>query len=109
MCILTACTAGFLLDQLLGDPAWIYHPIRMIGYLISWLEKKLYREGGSARTLRRRGTMLWVLTVGISTTVPCLLLFVASRIHPVFAWMLETFWCWQLLAARSLKAESLKV
>ena len=51
MCILTACTAGFLLDQLLGDPAWIYHPIRMIGYLISWLEKKLYREGGSARTL----------------------------------------------------------
>lgn len=32
MCILTACTAGFLLDQLLGDPAWIYHPIRMIGY-----------------------------------------------------------------------------
>ena len=109
MCILTACTAGFLLDQLLGDPAWIYHPIRMIGYLISWLEKKLYREGGSARTLRRRGTMLWVLTVGISTTVPCLLLFVASRIHPVCAWMLETFWCWQLLAARSLKAESLKV
>ena len=109
MCILTACTAGFLLDQLLGDPAWIYHPIRMIGYLISWLEKKLYREGGSARTLRRRGTMLWVLTVGISTTVPCLLLFVASRIHPVCTWMLETFWCWQLLAARSLKAESLKV
>ena len=45
MCILTACTAGFLLDQLLGDPAWIYHPIRMIGYLISWLEKKTVSGG----------------------------------------------------------------
>ena len=45
MCILTACTAGFLLDQLLGDPAWIYHPIRMIGYLISWLEKKSVSGG----------------------------------------------------------------
>ena len=32
---------GFLLDLLLGDPYWLPHPIRLIGSLISGLEKKL--------------------------------------------------------------------
>lgn len=34
---------GFLLDLLLGDPYWLPHPIRLIGSLISGLEKKLLK------------------------------------------------------------------
>ena len=30
-----AILAGFLLDQLFGDPYWLPHPIRAIGWLIS--------------------------------------------------------------------------
>ena len=36
-----ACITGFLLDCIFGDPVWMYHPIRVIGNLISVLEKGL--------------------------------------------------------------------
>mgnify|MGYP000851302239 CR=1 FL=1 len=36
-----ACIIGFLLDCIFGDPVWMYHPIRVIGNLISVLEKGL--------------------------------------------------------------------
>ena len=32
---------GFFLDLILGDPLWLPHPVRLIGKLISWLEKPL--------------------------------------------------------------------
>ena len=35
---------GFLLDQLLGDPYFLPHPIRLIGKLISGTEKRLRRK-----------------------------------------------------------------
>ena len=31
--------AGFILDLLIGDPRWLYHPVCLIGNLISILEK----------------------------------------------------------------------
>ena len=34
---------GFLLDLLLGDPHWLYHPIRLVGHLITGLETVLRR------------------------------------------------------------------
>lgn len=109
MIILAACTAGFLLDLLFGDPAWIYHPIRMIGHLISFLDKRLYVEGGDTRILRRRGLFLWIGTAGLSTLLPCMILRVAYCVHPWVYLLLQSFWCWQLLATRSLKTESMKV
>lgn len=32
------------LDRLFGDPVWLYHPVRMIGNMISFLEKRLRKE-----------------------------------------------------------------
>ena len=34
-----ALLAGCVLDLLLGDPAWLYHPVCIIGKYISWCEK----------------------------------------------------------------------
>ena len=45
---------GFILDLFLGDPYWLPHPIRLIGGLISRVEKMLRQEGeavlGGAQT-----------------------------------------------------------
>ena len=38
-----ALILGFLIDLLLGDPRWLYHPVRIIGNGISLLEKILSR------------------------------------------------------------------
>ena len=39
-----ALIIGFVLDLLLGDPSWLYHPVRLIGKYISWMEQKLRRR-----------------------------------------------------------------
>lgn len=44
--LLAVITLGFLLDQVLGDPHWLYHPVRLIGAYISFLEKGIRRVFG---------------------------------------------------------------
>ncbi len=57
---IAALIAGFILDLLLGDPEWLYHPVRLIGGLISRLEKRLRARGGN---LRRSAVILTAATV----------------------------------------------
>ncbi|MEJ8735012.1 adenosylcobinamide-phosphate synthase CbiB [Mediterraneibacter sp. ICN-202921] len=116
MVSLAACVTGFLLDLLFGDPVWLYHPVRLIGRWITFLEKQIFgfcekytEEKMKAKKLLIGGGFLWVSVVLVSTGIPCLLLLLAGKIHPVFAFCLETFWCYQLLAAASLRKESKKV
>jgi len=33
---------AYIIDLILGDPRWLYHPVIIIGKLISFLEKILY-------------------------------------------------------------------
>ena len=53
--------------------------------------------------------ILWLLVILISTGIPCLMLWAAEKIHPAVSFLLECFWCYQILAARSLSVESKKV
>ena len=46
MMSLAACVTGFFLDRLFGDPVWLYHPVRIIGKWISFLEKILRKFAG---------------------------------------------------------------
>lgn len=108
MISLAACIAGFALDFIFGDPAWIYHPVRMIGKGIELGERILRRICGE-KHLTAAGGVLWLMTAGLSFLFPLGLLFLAYRIHPGLGFALEAFWCFQILAARSLCRESTKV
>ena len=101
---------GFLLDCLFGDPHNPWHPICLIGNLISFLEKKIRHLFPKSPKGELAGGMLLVLLVPvISVAIPILILMAANRIHPYLELALETFMCYQLLAARSLRDESMKV
>ncbi len=104
---LAACAAGLLLDLLFGDPVWLYHPVRLIGNWISWAERQLRKVCGSH--LMAAGGVLWVMTALMAFLIPFALLALAGRLHPALRFLLETFWCFQILAARSLSSESGKV
>ncbi len=107
---LAALLTGYVLDLIFGDPRRIYHPIRIIGNLIAVLEKgirKLFPKTSKGELAG--GTVLVVLVVLICTAVPAALLGLAAWIHPVVYWLLASFWCWQILATKSLKTESMKV
>ncbi|HJC44169.1 MAG TPA: adenosylcobinamide-phosphate synthase CbiB [Candidatus Mediterraneibacter gallistercoris] len=112
MMSLAACVAGFFLDFIFGDPEWLYHPVRLIGKGISFGERqlrKLCSSNKSGRELVAAGAVLWVCIAGISFLLPLGLLILAQKIHPVLRFVLETFWCYQIIAARCLCKESVKV
>lgn len=105
-----ALLLGFLIDALLGDPRSIPHPVIAIGRLISALEKLLRRLFPATPSGERAaGGVLWLLTVTLSGGVPLLVLRLAARFSPWLRFALETVMVWQILAARSLRDESMKV
>ena len=108
--IVAAVVIGFLIDFFVGDPRCIYHPVCIIGNAISagekWLRK---RFSDSKRGQRAAGTLLAVCVVVCAAAIPAVILWFLYRIHPLAGFCVETFFCWQLLAARSLQKESRKV
>ncbi len=188
--------AGFCLDMLFGDPYWLPHPIRLIGSLISSLERMLIGEKESRKEKKnlhgveeaadekpgrkeegreeqkteqtrkerrkteqgteqtateenkketteqtvkeeqkakqtikkeqrtgrqeerrskensekfRKGIILAVTVPTVSALVSALLLVVAYKLHPVCGVMIEAIMTYQILAAKCLKVESMKV
>ena len=107
---LAALIIGSILDFILGDPRGLWHPVQGIGWVISRLERILRRIFPSGKTGERwAGGLLVILTLLISVGLPALLLFLLSSIHPLLSFLLSCIFCWQMLAAKSLRVESMKV
>ncbi|MBR5337070.1 MAG: cobalamin biosynthesis protein CobD [Lachnospiraceae bacterium] len=107
---LLALLIGYLLDLIIGDPRWMWHPIRAIGWLISALEKPLRGQGPADKAHDGpRGVILVILVVLISTAIPAAILFAAYWINVYAGLAIEAWFCYWILATKSLKVESMKV
>ena len=105
-----AVAAGFVLDLILGDPRWLYHPVRLIGHLITGTEKIIRSCLPKTKAGERiGGGLLVVIFMTVSTAVPALLLYMAYSYAWQLGLFLESFMCYQILATRSLRDESDKV
>lgn len=113
--ILIICVGG-ILDLILGDPHWLWHPVRGIGKMAEWAERGLgrlfaIRPEREADIGKKKAVgillVLAVLTATLAVTFGLLTL--AGMLHPTFRMVLECMICYQMLAMRSLKAESMKV
>lgn len=110
MISLAACIGGFCLDFLFGDPVWLYHPVRIMGNVISLLEKAVRKISRNSKSgLLIGGAVLWGIVVILFTGIPYGVLEILKSKNEIAAFLLEMFWCYQLLAAKSLKTESMKV
>ncbi len=118
---------AFLLDLLLGDPHWLWHPVQGIGWVISAaegflqkllgftlpparpdpadIEKKPAEAGGKGRNrvLEHTAGILEVLIVlTASLGVFFILRALLAKLHPAAGTLFELILCWQLIACRSL-------
>lgn len=105
---------GFLLDLVLGDPYCFPHPIRLIGRLITGIEKKLHKEKTNKKSNKDNadfwcGIVLVIMVLVSVVTVVLLILCLAYRIHPYMGMAVECIMTYQILAVKCLKVESMKV
>ena len=107
--------AGFLLDQIFGDPYFLPHPIRGIGWLIAKTEKALRsgnpQEDSPEREAaeRRQGKLLVVSVLLLTGMFTALILVGAYALYPRIGMVVEAVMTYQILAARCLQVESGKV
>ena len=107
---LLSVLAGFLLDCVLGDPHWLWHPVMGIGKLISLSEKlfrKLFPKLDVGEFLA--GLLTAILVPLITSGVVFGLLLGLWLLSPWAYFALSTVMCWQCLAARCLQTEAGKV
>ncbi|WP_303823879.1 adenosylcobinamide-phosphate synthase CbiB [Ruminococcus flavefaciens] len=97
---------GFLLDCAVGDPYNIPHPVKLIGRLISGLEKLVRKH---MRDLRTGGILLGLTVIVLSTVLPLVLLVICYHISIILGIAAETIMCCYMLAAKCLCRESMKV
>ena len=123
-----AFVSGFFLDCLFGDPYWMPHPVRFMGNLISFLDKKLMgekhkgeekkadtqnstgvKDAAVMRNERTKGILLVICVLAATALTSSAIFGGAYAIHPIVGFVIEAIMTYQILAARCLQKESTKV
>ena len=108
--IAAALVLGFILDMIIGDPQYMWHPIRLIGGLISRAEPFFRRVFGKDGTSLRSAGMFFSLFILLSVSGFAFALLHGMYLVNIYAYtILQAAVCWQMTAAKSLKTETLKV
>lgn len=111
-----AFIAGFVLDLLIGDPHFIPHPVRLIGSLISFCDKRLNCDAGynisekKLNLIKYKRGMLLAFTVIFATFAMSVIIIVAAYSINLYAGIIaEAVMTWQILATKCLRVESMRV
>lgn len=99
---------AYALDLMTGDPSWMPHPVRWIGSLIDFAEKRLYRRT-TPLAQRLMGTIFWFVVAGGAALATFAVLAVAYAIHPLLGHLCMVWSAYSTLATRCLHEESRRV
>ena len=91
--------AAFILDLLIGDPPYRYHPIRIMGLCITHVEEGLRKRGWDGKA---GGTILVLLMGAIVLSGYFFLNALFSRIHPWLSLSFNLYLCYSCLALGDL-------
>lgn len=98
-----------VIDLLMGDPLWHYHPVRLIGRLSMGLERLIRRNSWPRWGLRAAGALLTLFVIGLVLALVSALLWVASDISVWLFRLMVVLWTYWGLAIRGLTDAALLV
>ncbi len=98
--------AAFFLDLILGDPAFLPHPVRIMGSAISFFEKKFRKL---PIKLRFSGGLFALFLILCTWGLTFLIITIALSSAPVVKTVIETVLIYYCLSARSLYTAAKKV
>ncbi len=95
MALTAQVAVAYLLDLLLGDPAWIIHPVTVMGRVISGLERFFRPYCPTAGSQRLAGMVLAVAVTGGAYAATAVVVRLAGRLHPYLGialsvWLIST-------------------
>ena len=111
---------GFILDLIIGDPRWMPHPVKLMGKYISSGERILRKIFPDNRWGHVLGGMILTITlVVLALVVPLGIIWVFNLLNPMIfektGWIVNAgvivsiFMCWQTIAGKDLKKETMAV
>jgi len=101
--------AAFLIDLLIGDPASLPHPVRLMGAYISFFEKQVRKIAKSELGIKAAGVLLLITTAGLAYLLTWYLLKLAGSISPYLYHGLNILLLYTCIAARCLSDEGSRI
>jgi adenosylcobinamide-phosphate synthase len=100
---------ALMIDFAVGDPRWLYHPVRIIGKFID-LEERIIRKHlkGSKQELIG-GFALLVDTVLVTAASLWIIIYVADKASPLVGFIVKVIAAYTALSSRSLHLEAIQV
>jgi adenosylcobinamide-phosphate synthase len=98
--------AVYLADQIAGDPEWLPHPVRLMGWAITKGETFLRKSDQRDKRELVAGAALTVTVVSASYFMTHRIIAAACRRSTLLGWITEIALGWTCLAARNLHDEA---
>ncbi|PFP25796.1 adenosylcobinamide-phosphate synthase [Bacillus sp. AFS073361] len=102
---LAAITIAYIIDMFIGDPPHWPHPVKWIGTMISFLEKRLNK--GKFKKWKGVGMLLFILLFVYSLVFVVIL--ASYRVQPFVGILIESIIISTTIAQKSLKGAALEV
>ncbi|TRM12088.1 cobalamin biosynthesis protein CobD [Lentibacillus cibarius] len=102
---LISLTLAVMIDRMIGDPPSWPHPVRWIGWLISWLDRRLNK--GFFK--KAKGALLLVVIVVTVFSMTCLVVWGAYQFHAIAGIAVESVMMATTIAQNDLKKAAMNV
>ncbi|EJL32731.1 adenosylcobinamide-phosphate synthase CbiB [Brevibacillus sp. BC25] len=101
--------AAYLIDRVVGDPRSLPHPVIIMGWWITRLERVIRFLVKEESHLKLAGVLFPLVIVGGSYAVVWLLLWGVTFIHPVLAWILGAWLISTTIASKGLADAGMEI
>jgi adenosylcobinamide-phosphate synthase len=102
-------TLAFVIDCIIGDPRSNFHPVVLIGNLISFFEKNLLNTKDTQNKKKITGAILVVLVLTITYSLTWIILYFASTINDWVAYFLSAIILSFTISPRSLAEAGIQI
>lgn len=101
---------AFILDCLLGDPEYPFHPIRLMGKFIS-LNISIYKKRNNSNKIFSFifGSITSILTITLAFILTKLIIVFFAEFNVYIGFIVKVILCYTIIAPRALMDESIKV
>lgn len=106
ICLFIDIFIAYIIDLIAGDPYWLPHPVRFIGWYVRKCEGFLRRFSNKERFA---GIVLAITVVATIFIIVFLILLIAGMLHPLLFHIINIYFLYTSLATRCLANEANKV